>query len=174
MHFTFFEDDICKDGGEPLKEIVAKTKGLHKHLRYHLICGLDPATVTPEVARVIADKQVAEAHFEEADQGGELDVEAYRRTRTYLAEAGMAKAEKRVSGFVWIGRPEEQLEQIILRSFQVLNHLEGLILKPFGPTPGSAEHLKHEAYLVETAAPGLVAAFLPVCGTERDHPRRVP
>ena len=25
--------------------------------------------------------------------------------------------------------------------------MEGLILKPFGPTPGSAEHQKHEAYL---------------------------
>jgi len=147
VHFTFFEDDICRDGGEPLQEILAKTKGLHKHLRYHFICGLDPAKVTPGVARVIADKQVAEAHFEEADLDGDLDVEAYRRTRAYLAEAGMAQADYRLGGFVWIGRPGEQLEQIILRSFQVLNHLAGLILKPFGPTPGSPEHRKHEAYL---------------------------
>src|SRR5204863_4010516 len=45
IHFTFFEDDICRDGGEPLREIVAKTKRLHKHLRLHFICGLDPAKV---------------------------------------------------------------------------------------------------------------------------------
>jgi hypothetical protein len=147
IHFTFFEDDLCRDEGEQLLEIFAKTKGLHKHLRYHLICGLDPAKVTPAVARVIADRQVAEAHFEEADSGGELDVEAYRRTRAYLTEAGMVEAGNRLGGFVWVGRPGEQLEQIVLRTFQVLNHLEGLILKPFGPTPGSPEHLEHEAYL---------------------------
>jgi hypothetical protein len=147
VHFTFFDDDICREGGEPLREIVAKTKALHKHLRYHFICGLHPAKVTPGVARVVADKQVAEAHFEEADLNGELDLEAYRRTCSYLAEAGMVETDSRLGGFVWIGRPEEQLEQIVLRSFQVLNHLDGLILKPFGPTPGSPEHLKHEAYL---------------------------
>ena len=67
----------------------------------------------------------------------------------YLAEAGMVEADNRLGGFVWIGRPGEQLDQIVLRSFQVLNHLEGLILKPFGPTPGSPEHLKHEAYLAK-------------------------
>jgi hypothetical protein len=149
IHFTFFEEDLCRNDGEPLLEIFDKTKGLHKHLRYHFICGLDPAKVTPTVARVIADRQVAEAHFEEADLDGALDVEAYRRTRAYLAEAGMAEADNRLGGFVWIGRPGEQLDQLVLRSFQVLNHLEGLILKPFGPTPGSPEHLKHEAYLAK-------------------------
>jgi hypothetical protein len=149
IHFTFFEEDLCREDGELLLEIFDKTKDLHKHLRYHFICGLDPAKVTPKVARVIADRQVAEAHFEEADLDGELDVEAYRRMRAYLAEAGMVEADNRLGGFVWIGRPGEQLEQIVLRSFQVLNHLEGLILKPFGPTPGSPEHLNHEAYLAK-------------------------
>src|SRR5579884_3685415 len=47
LQFTFFEDDLCRDGGQPLQEIVTKTKGLHRHLRYHFICGLDPAKVTP-------------------------------------------------------------------------------------------------------------------------------
>ncbi len=147
LHFAFFEEDICQDDGQPLLEIVAKTKGLHKHLRYHFICGLDPAKVTRAVARVIADKQVAEAHFEEAEAGPELDVQAYRKVKAYLREAGMAEADNRLSGFVWVGRPGDQLEQIILRSFEVLNHLEGLILKPFTATPGSPEHRENEAYL---------------------------
>ncbi len=128
-------------------EIFEKTKGLHKHLRYHFICGLDPAKVSLQIARVIADKQVAVAHFEEADAGEELDVQAYKKVRAYLREAGLKDADNRLSGFVWIGRPGDQLEQLISRSFEVLNHLEGLILKPYSPTPGSPEHRQNEDYL---------------------------
>src|SRR5262249_28309088 len=81
--FTFFEEDVCRDDGEPLIEIFAKTKGLHRHLRYHFICGLHPARVTPAIAAVLADKQVAAAHFEEAEDGPELDVQAYQKVRAY-------------------------------------------------------------------------------------------
>ena len=145
--FTFIEEDVCRDGGEPLLEIFHKTKDLHRHLRFHFICGLDPSKVTPAIAAVLADKKVAVAHFEQADDGDNLDVEAYLRVRSYLAEAGMKDTDNRLSGFVWIGRPGEDVEQIVLRSFQVLNTLEGLILKPFTPTPGSPEHLENADYL---------------------------
>src|SRR5439155_22843216 len=117
LRFTFFEYDICRDGGGPLPEIFAATKGLHKHLRYHFICGLHPARVTPAIAAVLADRQVAESHFEEADTGDEIDVEVYRRVRRYLREAGLVDADNRLSGFVWIGRPGEKLEQIGARTF---------------------------------------------------------
>lgn len=147
QQFTFFEDDVCRDGGQPLIEIFTRTKDLHRHLRYHFICGLDPAKVTPGVASVLADKRVAVAHFEEAPGGAELDVEAYARARAYLREAGMVDANNRLSGFVWLGRPGDHLERIVLRSFEVLRHLEGLILKPYTPTPGGPDHLANEALL---------------------------
>jgi hypothetical protein len=54
-----------------------------------------------------------------------------------------------LSGFVWLGRPGDELDQLILRSFEVLNHLEGLILKPYSPTPGSKEHRDNEEYLAK-------------------------
>src|SRR5262249_46559824 len=71
--------------------------------------------------------------------------------RAYLREAGLVEAGNRLSGFVWIGRAGDQIERIVLRSFEVLNHLEGLILKPYTPTPGSSEHLDNEAYLGKIA-----------------------
>jgi len=149
LQFTFFEEDICQDDGKPLLEIFQKTKGLHKNLRYNFICGLDPSKVTRAVASVIADKQVAQAHFEEVASGRELDVRVYQKVRAYLREAGMKDADNRLSGFVWIGRPGDRLEDLILRSFEVLNSLEGLIFKPFTPTPGSPEHRENEAYLAK-------------------------
>jgi hypothetical protein len=150
VHFTFFEEDICRDEGEPLLEIFARTKELHRHLRYHFICGLHPEKVTQKVARLLAQKQVAQAHFEEADIGSELDVHAYKKLGSYLREAGAVEANNRLSGFVWIGRPGDEIEGIVLRSFEVLNQLGGLILKPYTPTPGSPEYLKNKAYLAES------------------------
>ncbi len=144
---TFFTEDLCQDDGTPLAEIVSATKGLNKNLRFHAICGLSPQKVTPSVARVLADEQFAEIHFEEAGSDGGLDVEAYKRCCRYLGEAGLQPSDDCLSGFVWIGRPREELESIILRSFQVVDILGNLILKPFSPTPGSTEHVENAPYL---------------------------
>src|SRR5256885_7731760 len=53
----------------------------------------------------LADKQIAQAHFEEAAAGPELDLESYKKLRTYLREAGLVEAGNRLSGFV---RSEER------------------------------------------------------------------
>ena len=50
---------------------------------------------------------------------------------------------------MWIGRPGEQLEQTILRSFHVVEACGGVILKPFSPLPGSAEFKSNDAYLAD-------------------------
>ncbi len=144
---AFFEDDICREDGELLCDFVAQTQDLHRHLRYHVLCGLDPRRVTPKIAAVLAGKRFAALNFEQADVGGVLDVEAYRKAVRYLREAGAEDRDERLSGFVWIGKPREELEQIIANAFQVLETLGSLILKPYTPTPGSPEHLEHADYL---------------------------
>lgn len=147
VDFTFFEEDICRDGGEPLTEIFTETRNLRKHLRYHIICGLNPDRVTPAIARVLADRQFVQLHFEEAEEGESLDLESYRRTRAYLSEAGTKMRSDKLSGFVWIGRPGDKLEKLIRRSFDVLSSFGSVILKPFTPVPGSPEHKMYESYL---------------------------
>ena len=145
--FAFFEEDICIDDGEPLIEVVQLTEQLHKYMRFHAICGLDPRKVTPKLAKTLAKKCFANMHFEEVSTGEQLAVEAYHRAVAYLREAGAKIPAKPVSGFVWIGRPEENLDVIIARSFKVLELLGSFIFKPFSPTPGSAEHQCHADYL---------------------------
>ena len=158
---AFFADDICRDNGQPLTEIVEKTENLHRHLRYHVICGLNPSQVTPAVARILANKRFVELHFEEADAGASLDVAAYRTACAYLREGGMVLPGDRTSGFVWIGRPGDELEKLVLRSFQVLQQLGSLILKPFTPTPGEAEHRAHEKDLAGIPHPEWSPHFFP-------------
>lgn len=158
---AFFADDVCQEDGQPLAEIVEKTQDLHRHLRYHVICGLSPSGVTPAVAQTLANKRFVELHFEEADVGASLDLAAYRTACAYLREAGMSVPGDRTSGFVWSGQPGDNLEQLVLRSFQVLEHLGSLILKPFTPTPGGSEHREHEKYLATIPHPEWSPHFFP-------------
>ena len=145
--FTFFTDDVCVNDGEPLRQIIEKTQHLHRHLKYHLICGLHPTNITRKVARILAHDRVAEMHFEEARTGDELDTDTYRTAVSRLRQAGVQIPGREMSGFVWIGRPNEDLDEIIERMIFVLRTFGSFILKPFTPTPGSPEHLEHAAYL---------------------------
>ena len=146
-HVAFFCDDICADDGRPFTEIVEKAKTFHRHLRFHVICGLHPQRLNQQVSNTLADRCVAEFHFEEARIGNEFHADAYGRARSLLREAGFRSNDDRVSGFVWIGRPGEKLEEVVSRSFTVVDALGGLILKPFSPTPGSPEHQQNAKYL---------------------------
>ena len=60
-HVAVFDndDDICRDDGDPLREIVEKTKELHPHLRFHAVCGLHPDRVTPDLAEMFAERTFA-------------------------------------------------------------------------------------------------------------------
>jgi hypothetical protein len=147
LDMAFFEDDCFLRGDESIRAIIEATENLHRHLRYHFLCGVHPERVNRSVAEVLAHPKVAQVHFEEAGTIDALNLDAYRQARELLQEAGLKLPSDRVSGFVWIGRPKEQLEKLILKSFQVLDILGNLILKPFSPTPGSREHKEHEKYL---------------------------
>ncbi|MBI3465947.1 MAG: hypothetical protein HY000_23265 [Planctomycetes bacterium] len=144
---AFFSDDVCVDDGGPLGEILRKTDHLHRHIKYHLICGLHPAKVSRGVADVLSNPHIEELHFEEADADSALDVEAYRRAIANLQAAGVRIPGRDLSGFVWIGRPNEDLDGIIQRMIQVLRLLGSFILKPFTPTPGGPECKQYAEYL---------------------------
>jgi hypothetical protein len=145
---VFFGEDVCHDGGEPLREVVEATQGLHRHLRYHIICGLQPEKFTPKLAKLFAPrKPFAQFHFETASDGDGLNLEAYERTRRYLEEAKIKLPDERLGGFVWIGRPGDDLERIIRNTLTVLEHFGGVILKPYTPTPGEPDQLAHADYL---------------------------
>ena len=145
--FTFFEEDICIGDGEPLIEVVQNTENLHKHMRFHVLCGLDPRKLTPKIAQILAKKCFVNLHIEEARDGEQLAIKAYRRAIAYLSEAGAKIPARPVSGFIWVGRPEENLDSVIARSFTVLELLGSFIFKPYTPTPGSMEHLHYADYL---------------------------
>ena len=142
------EDDICRDEGKPLREIVENTKGLHPHLQFHAVSGLHPERVTPDLARMFADRTFAELHFEQSEEELDLDEVVYKQCRAHLLEAGIDLADgNRTCGFVWIGRPGETLEGIVHRCFTVLRTFGSVILKPYTATPGTELYEQHKEYL---------------------------
>ena len=147
-HFAFFDEDICRDDGGPLAEIVTATRSMHPHMKFHAICGLHPDRITPKLAKLFADKTFAELHFEESEVDRQLHREAYEGARRYITEAGVdVTTGDKTSGFVWIGRPGDNLEELVSRSFYVLEKLGSLILKPFTPEPQSIVYREHQDYL---------------------------
>jgi hypothetical protein len=161
LDIALFSEDVLCDASTHFRRLFQACRTLHENLRLHLICGLYPEKVTPEVARILADRKVAEVHFEETDDGTEVQAEAYRQARSYLMEAGLDWPSQKVSGFVWIGRPGEGLETVIGNAFKVLDLLGSLILKPYTPTPGSAAYIAHHDYLKRVPQKNLSPHFFP-------------
>jgi hypothetical protein len=147
VDFTFFDEDVFADGGDNFKRLLELADALDGKIRFHLICGVQLQRITPITARLLANKRVVEVHFEELGGMEALNTDVYRAVRAYLIEAGMSWPSDKVSGFVWIGRPGERLESLILKSFQVLELLGSLILKPYSPTPGSPEFKRYNQEL---------------------------
>ena len=142
------EDDICRDKGKLLREVVESTKNLHQHLRFHAISGLHPERVTPDLAKMFAERTFAELYFEQSEEELELDGAAYEQCQTYLREAGIDLSDgNKTCGFVWIGRPNESLEGIVRRSFSVLSTFGSVILKPYTTVPGTELFEQHNEYL---------------------------
>ena len=147
VNFCFFTDRVCSDGGETLEHAATLAEKLNKRIRLHVICGLHPRDITTGVAATLAQPQFDEIHFEEETAPAGLDLEAYRRARAYLLEAGRGIPGRALSGFVWIGRPEEELKVVLSRAFETVELVGSVILKPYTPTPKSAEHCRHADYL---------------------------
>ena len=150
------EDDICRDRGEQLREIVESTKHLHHHLRFYAVSGLHPERVTPDLAKMFAEKRFAELYFEQSEEKLELNESAYDQCRAYLLEAGINLSNgNKTCGFVWIGRPGETLHGIVRRSFIVLSTFGSVILKPYTAVPGTELYEQHKDYLDNIPCPNL-------------------
>ena len=140
------EDDICRDNGKPLREIVESTK--NQQLRFHAVSGLHPDRVTPDLAKMFAERTFSELHFEQPEEELELDEATYEQCRSYLLEAGIDLSDgNKTCGFVWIGRPGETLEGIVRRSFTVLSTFGSVIFKPYTAVPGTELFERHKEYL---------------------------
>jgi len=159
--FALFDEDILFGAGARLRELLARTEGLHKHFRIHILCGLDPRHIDENTAPLLGHRSVASLNLEEASSSGHLDLEAYRSAVDRLDAAGRSVPAKNVSGFAWIGRPREDLEALIVRACHVLQFLGNVVFKPYTPTPGDADAVAYADYLQDRAYQDWSPHFFP-------------
>lgn len=146
--FVFFNDDILT----PELDLLAKLKLLHEQvsvrtnrkLKFHALCGLYPSRFTVGTAKVMKEMGFTNLHFEQELQGNELNLDAYKHAREAYQKADYRLGSNEVSGFLFVGLPEDDLEVIISHMLNVLETWGTVILKPYTPTPGSAHYHQYE------------------------------
>jgi hypothetical protein len=163
--FVFFNDNIL----ESPDLLLPRLRSVQEHapnkanrrLKFYAICGLHPTDFTESAAREMKECGFVELHFEQQLDGEELDLDAYRKARQVYHLAGFDTARYEVSGFLFIGSPNDKLELIARHMLNLLELWGTVILKPYTPTPGSADYQRHEHILDKEEIEKLGPHFFP-------------
>lgn len=167
--FALFEDDVLREEAEPFRQLLLDTEGLHRHLRFHLLCGVRPSLVSENTANLLADRRVADLFLEEEVDSEVGALGPLAQAGAHLREAGFGPSRKNIGAFVWLGRPHETLEGVIARAINALTAIGGFIFKPYSPTPGSRLLSEHGAALSAVDPQDWSPHFFPFAETNGIH-----
>jgi hypothetical protein len=150
-NFVFFNDPLIGNQDEFIDRMTSflrikpKSK-TNVRPKFFGLCGLHPSAFTPKVAQVMLEAGFVELHFEYETKGEELDLDSYRQVRESFQETGYKLPPDQVSGFIYIGLPKDNIERIIKHTLNLFELFGSVILKPWGPTPGSELYDKYKEH----------------------------
>jgi hypothetical protein len=148
-HFVFFNESLFADFDTRLKVILQEVVQRRWKLQFHGICGVEIRQFPTEDTQLLADAHFSELHFEPAlDEDGVVDEPLYRRViqaceKARLVSGRGAGWESRLnsfSGFLWIGRPNDDLDKLVWNALKLLQLVGMVIPKPYSPTPGTDDY----------------------------------
>jgi hypothetical protein len=148
-HFVFFNDNLFEDFDARLKPVLQEVIDQKWKLWFHGICGVEARDFPIDHVQLLADAHFSELHFEPAlDEDGTVDEPLYRAVMRACERAGFVSQrgggwESRsydFSGFLWIGRPDDDLDKLVWNALKILQLVGMVIPKPYSPTPGSDEY----------------------------------
>lgn len=148
-HFTFFNSNLFSDFRGRLKPLLQEVIRSKLDIWFHAICGVELESFPLEHAELFAKARFAEFHFEPViGSDGLIDEEPYREVLRAFEIVGLAEREGMgwrpiskvdLSGFVWIGKPSDEIEAIAWNMLKTVQLFGMAIPKPFSPTPGTNE-----------------------------------
>jgi len=151
-HFVFFNEDIFLEFDSLLGTILHEVLKKGWRLQFHGVCGVVPKSFPHDHAKLINDAQFTELHLEPAlKDDGQIDEDTYRAVMKELGKAGFvvnrgggwqSDGSRTMSGFMWIGRPNERVEDLVWNALKLLQLTGMVIPKPYSPTPGTAEYVQ--------------------------------
>jgi hypothetical protein len=167
MDFVFFNDPLIGESEDVLLRGLRLLRGQmsgissKRRIKFHGICGLYPNHFTKAVAKEMKEASFTELHFEYRADGEDLDIDAYKRAREAYDEAEFGFDPDQVSGFVNIGLPKESPERIIKHALNLFEIFGSVILKPYSPTPKSADYERYKEVLETKRIERLGPHFFP-------------
>jgi hypothetical protein len=130
-----------------LQEVVKR----NWRLWFHGICGVETRSFPVDHAQLLADAQFSELHFEPALAGdGMVDEPLYRAVMEACERAGFVSKRgagweshsHTFSAFLWIGRPDDDLDKLVWNALKLLQLAGMIIPKPYSPTPHTDDHAR--------------------------------
>jgi len=148
-HFAFFNDNLFEDFDTRLKPILQEVVKREWKLWFHGICGVETWDFPIDHVQLLADAHFSELHFEPAlNEDGTVDEPLCRAVMRACERVGFVSRrgagwESRshyFSGFLWIGRPDDDLDRLVWNALKLLQLVGMVIPKPYSPTPGSDDY----------------------------------
>jgi hypothetical protein len=150
-HFVFFNDNLFESFDSRLRPILEDVVNQKWDLRFHGICGVQTRDFPLDHAQLLADAHFTELHFEQAfSPDGALDESLYRAVMQACEHAGFVSRRgagwesrsRYLSAFLWIGRPEDDLDRLVWNALKLLQLVGMVIPKPYSPTPGTDDYAR--------------------------------
>jgi hypothetical protein len=141
---AFFNDDICSSKSH-IADVAQIAQARPKTVFIDGIAGVQPASLTRERLHHLKMAGTRSLFVEHARfPGGGLDISAYDALREVLLEENHGKKsgasttawlDGAVTGFVHIGLPGDQMDDLVRSTLTLNSYFKSIILKPHGYSP---------------------------------------
>lgn len=139
-NFAFYDDNLLFNRGKYFERILNAMTEKKINARFWGLHGIDPHEITENIA-----SKMKKARFQMIslqcvfEKDGSLDYDCYREAANVITCQGYRKRSSAISCQYYIGRPGEDIEQVV-EDILELHHLVGTVIPvPFLPIPGMKE-----------------------------------
>lgn len=147
-NFAFFDDNLLLDKGKYLESILKSLIEKNIKARFWGIHGIDPREITENIIR-----KIKEARFQMIalqcifQKDGSLDFDCYKESARLITQEGYKERSGALSCQYYIGKPGENIEQVV-EDILELHHIVGTVVPvPFLPIPGMQQLYEYEKML---------------------------
>lgn len=150
---AFFNDDVCSDASQ-LEKVARFAEDHPRQLVIEGIVGIEPRSLTADKLTQMKRAGFVSLFVEHARLSeGRLDAGAYDSLRAFLIDEEHAKkagdavggmTRSKVTGFVAMGLPDDDLDELVRATLTINRFFQAVILKPFGYSPSIDPALEPE------------------------------
>jgi hypothetical protein len=150
---AFFNEDVCSDHSQ-ISQVVNFAQAHPRQLGVEGISGIDPVSLSYDRLNQLKLAGFRSLFVEHARlPGGGIDVSRYEALLSYLDEEAHRKKSGQaasawlergnVTGFVAMGLPDDDIDQLVHSTLTVNSYFQAVILKPFGYSPSVDQLPEH-------------------------------